>query len=71
MSSGLLHLPVRDADENEPITTVNLFPISCGNPAPSDPTPEQIRRIVQTSGALDFWDDPAEDLYTAEDGDPL
>ena len=37
----------------------------------SDPTSEQLMRIVEQSGTLDFWDNPAEDLYSEEDGRPV
>ena len=37
----------------------------------SDPTPEQRMRLVEQSGTLDFWNDPAEDGYAEEDGKPL
>lgn len=40
-------------------------------PAASDPTPEQFMRTVEIAGTLDFWDDPGEDLYTLDDGQPL
>lgn len=33
----------------------------------SDPTVEQMMRIVEASGTLDFWDDEAEDIYKATD----
>ena len=39
--------------------------------APSDPTSTQCMRLVELSGTLDFWDDPQEDIYSPEDGDPL
>jgi hypothetical protein len=28
-------------------------------------------RLCRSSGTLDFWDDPAEDIYTFEDGEPI
>lgn len=37
----------------------------------SDPTPMQILRAVEVSGVLDFWDDPSEDIYSLEDGEPV
>lgn len=38
---------------------------------PSDPTESQRLRLIELSGVLDFWDDPEEDVYTAEDSEPL
>ena len=35
-----------------------------------DVTSMEIFRAVQTAGAFDFWDDPAEDLYPTKDGTP-
>ena len=28
-------------------------------------------RLCRDSGTLDFWDDPAEDIYTFDDGEPI
>lgn len=36
--------------------------------APVDPTAEQMMRIVEVSGTLDFWDSEDEDIYTPDDG---
>lgn len=30
---------------------------------------EDLMRLAQTSGAFDFWNDPAEDIYSAADGE--
>ncbi len=38
---------------------------------PSDPTAQQHMRIIEASGILDFWDDPGEDIYSPENGEPL
>lgn len=35
-----------------------------------DPTIAQMMRAVELSGTLDFWQDPREDIYTLDDGDP-
>lgn len=29
----------------------------------SDPTSEQTLRLIESSGTLDFWDEPSEDVY--------
>jgi len=28
-------------------------------------------QLCRDSGTLDFWDDPTEDIYTFEDGEPI
>jgi len=28
-------------------------------------------QLCRDSGTLDFWDDPEEDIYTFEDGEPV
>lgn len=38
---------------------------------PEDPTPAQSMRLTEASGVLAFWDDPAEDVYGPDDGDPV
>ena len=30
-----------------------------------------VMRLAETGGAFDFWQDAGEDIYTAEDGEPL
>ena len=69
MTAEILHLKPQIIAEDEPETIVlnRLITVS----APSDPTPNQMMRIVETSGTLDFWEDPAEDIYSSEDGQPL
>ena len=64
--SNILELAPRELVEDEPLTssTAVHFPV----PA-VDPTPEQLMRIVEVSGTLDFWDSDAEDIYTSEDGE--
>jgi hypothetical protein len=39
--------------------------------APEDATRRQWMRLIETSRAFDFWNDPAEDIYTEEDGEPI
>lgn len=31
---------------------------------------DELMRLAETSGALDCWDDPAEDIYGPDDGEP-
>ena len=70
-----------------PFTPVNIRPeiitedapeTSGGNvatttlpPPPADPTSQQRMRLIEISGTLDFWNSPEEDIYGAEDGEPL
>jgi len=69
MTAEILHLTPRTITEDEPETIVLRHLISID--VPSDPTPDQMMRAVETSGALDFWENPAEDIYSPEDGQPL
>jgi hypothetical protein len=36
-----------------------------------DPTSEERHKLLETSGTLDFWNDPAEDVYSEDDGEPI
>ncbi len=36
-----------------------------------EPTDRQGMRLVEESGALDFWDHPDEDLYGPDDGEAI
>jgi hypothetical protein len=38
---------------------------------PSDVDIQDQMNIVEASGTLDFWDDPAEDVYDESDGDAV
>ena len=38
---------------------------------PSDATTDDQMNIVEASGTLDFWNDPAEDVYSENDGDAV
>ncbi len=38
---------------------------------PADASTIDQMNLVEVSGAVDFWDDPAEDLYTENDGDAV
>jgi hypothetical protein len=31
---------------------------------------DDLMRLAEASGAFDFWNDPAEDIYTLDDGEP-
>jgi hypothetical protein len=68
-SATQIFLKPRDLDDEETQTTV-MYASICYT-VPADPTPEQMMRAVESSGTLEFWDDPAEDIYSPEDGQPL
>ena len=38
---------------------------------PSDPTIEQVMKLQEQAGGLDFWHDDKEDVYTLSDGEPI
>ncbi len=59
---------VREIDANQPETVGGSHFVRV---QPSDPTAEQRMRLIELSGALGFWDDPREDIYTLEDGEPV
>jgi hypothetical protein len=35
-----------------------------------EPTVNERHRMLENGGSLDFWNDPAEDIYTMDDGEP-
>jgi hypothetical protein len=36
-----------------------------------EPTSRQYMKLIETSGSLAFCDDPAEDIYSLQDGEPV
>ena len=60
-SKAIISIPPRNVDEEETETT--YLRVSSTIYHPSDPSTEDQMRIVEASGTLDFWSDPAEDLY--------
>lgn len=38
---------------------------------PPDLTTLEIMQAIEASGALDFWNDPEEDIYNEQDGDAV
>ena len=36
-----------------------------------DLSTQAMMRLAETAGAFDFWNAPAEDVYSVEDGEPL
>lgn len=69
-SADFLQMPPRVVDENEPVTSA-LAPAAVYRAVIPDPTPEQYLRALETSGTVDFWNRPEEDLYTSSDGEPV
>ncbi|MCP4593297.1 MAG: hypothetical protein GY842_21380 [bacterium] len=45
--------------------------VSARIPTPPDATTLDQMNIVEVSGALDFWNDPQEDVYDETDGDAV
>lgn len=64
--TDILAIPDRTIVEDEPQTCGGgaIITISC----PPDPTPEQFLRLAESSGTLDFWNAPEEDIYGPDDG---
>ena len=62
----ILNMPDRTLIEDEPQTRGGAAALTISYPA--DPSPEQFLRLAETSGALDFWNDPREDVYGPDDG---
>ena len=60
---------IREINEDQPETVSGAMILPVG--APSDPTAKQQMRLVEQSGVLDFWDDPEEEVYSDDDGEPL
>lgn len=38
---------------------------------PADASTVDQMNVIEISGTLDFWNDPAEDVYTEKDGDAV
>ena len=36
----------------------------------ADPTADERLRLLESSGSLDFWNHPGEDVYSKDDGEP-
>jgi hypothetical protein len=64
-----LTLPDRKIIEDEPQTRGGGAALTISYPP--DPAPEQFLRLAETSGTLDFWDEPEEDIYGPDDGTPV
>ena len=67
--SDVLMIPDYTIFEDQPQTRGGGAAMTISYPA--DPTPEQFLRLAETSGTLDFWNAPAEDVYGPDDGTRL
>jgi hypothetical protein len=65
--SVLIDLAARDVEI--PTETVSGS-IHQNIPAPDDPTLAQRMKLMESSGALDFWYRDEEEGYTLQDGEP-
>ena len=63
-----LTMAPREADDDHPETSFGAVMQAV---PPPDPTAEQYLKLIEISGALDFWERPEEDVYSAEDGEPV
>ncbi len=50
-----------------PIQTIPMY-TTAATVNPADATTQDQMRLVETSGILEFWNDPAEDVYEDDDG---
>lgn len=64
-------VPVAAVHEDELQTLTVSQSRSCTIVHPSDVTTVDQMNVVEVSGALDFWSDPEEDVYTESDGDAV
>jgi hypothetical protein len=67
--SDVLQAPPREIHDDEPETRSSAQWVTISYPA--DPPPDQVLRLLESSGSLDFWESPDEDVYSPEDGTPL
>jgi hypothetical protein len=67
---ALLDIAPRTLYPNEPVTRSFVQAITVVT-YPEEPPSDQVMRLVETSGALAFWDAPEEEIYTIADGTPL
>lgn len=72
--NGVLHLkePIRGIEAGEVLVIVVARPRNDKIPEQYDDiSPEEWYRAMMSSSALAFLKDPAEDIYTLEDGEPI
>jgi hypothetical protein len=74
MRKALSSVATNTIVETATITVSSVPLIKCapeGKGVPDDPTPAQRMRIMEVSGALEFWNRVEEDCYTEADGEPI
>jgi hypothetical protein len=64
--TDFLIMPDREIIEDEPQTHGDGAALTISYPP--DPSPDQFLRLAETSGTLDFWNEPDEDIYGLDDG---
>lgn len=73
--NGVLHVnePIRGLEAGEVLVIVVARPITEVKPSVSydDISSQEWNRAMANSSALGFLHDPAEDIYTWEDGEPV
>lgn len=52
------------------VTILDELPAETAEPTGQDEASLDWMRLATTGGAFDFWNDPAEDIYTSENGEP-
>lgn len=57
-----------DGENPETVTTAHLIRLTS---TPEDPSSQQVLRLVEESGVLDFWSTDEEDGYSEQDGEPI
>lgn len=63
-------IPARSVENDFPNLSTHYTVKQIVVPACDDESHERMA-IVQSSGSLDFWMDPSEDIYSADDTDPI
>jgi len=64
-TSELLNFPVGASVEDAELQTETMYSRLCSTiiTNPADATTDDQMKLVESSGVLDFWNDPAEDIY--------
>lgn len=64
-------LPSHSVHEEELETQTTYIRYSSTITTPPDVNTEDSMNVIEASGALDFWNDPEEDIYGPDDGDAV
>lgn len=67
---SVVNLPTRSLEDDFPNLLTHRESVTRVIVVPPEPTRVQRMAIIEASGSLEFWDDPAEDVYSQDDGDP-